>query len=633
VDRFVLRVGRWRCGNEKRLKPCVGVGFDSPIVSCCNDDDVTWSDAMALIAITNDPGAVTDMHRDVAFGPVYGDELSGLEVPTDDFHPIALKHPRRGEALCVVSSRSREVGRNHMRLNTPRPVGILPNVFGRGAEAATPYAVCRRAGEATVGGLPPGCVHVTDGNIFGSIPRWARDRQKGMGAIPGSIDTDHQPPMTVPLRHFVVGLGFLLVGTTLTAARHLGVAPGLSRLASVHLFFVGWICLTILGAMTLFVPVWSGVSLHSRRLADVQLGAFTLGLTGVIGSFLTLKTGWLIPFGLCLLAGFWVFAYNIFRTLCVSDGFDVTERHFLIALGFMLMLTVLGVSLAIDLTVPAISTTGLSRLGVVGAHATLAVFGAVLTTVYGALYQLGTMFTQTELHGLDHRLRLLEELSHPIGVVLLAGGRLVANPTVARIGGICVLLAAVAICGILARRLLEMHVDPTPMHTRYAVAVCALTLWAIGTAPAWVADPLSRTHLLGAEYAVPLLSIGAIGFIVIGTLYHVIPFVIWVNRYSDLLGLEDVPMIDDLYDDRIAAVDGVLLATGTALTVIAGASARFTPLASVGAVLVALGVAAFALNVGRVISRHGTHPIDQLVLGGLSPRRARTDTDPSTEAE
>jgi len=88
---------------------------------------------------------------------------------------------------------------------------------------------------------------------------------------------------------------------------------------------------------------------------------------------------------------------------------------------------------AIDFTIPTFSPVGVSRSGVVGAHATLAVFGAVLTTVYGALYQLGTMFTQTELHGIDHHLRTVE-ITHPTGVVVLAVGRLVAHTGVARVG-------------------------------------------------------------------------------------------------------------------------------------------------------------------------------------------------------
>ncbi|WP_128905566.1 heme-copper oxidase family protein [Halorubrum amylolyticum] len=444
-----------------------------------------------------------------------------------------------------------------------------------------------------------------------------------MGAIPGNIETDQQPPMTVPLRHFVVGLVFLVAGIGAGIGLHLNAVPGLGRLAHVHLLLAGWICITIMGAMTQFVPVWSGATLHSRRLANLQLGLVVVGLSGFVVAFLLVETPWLIPFAALMLVGFWAFAYNIVRTLGTVDEYDVTERHFLGALGFFLVLTVLGVLLAVDFTVPTFSRVGVSRSGVVGAHATLAVFGAVLTTVYGALYQLGTMFTQTELHGIDHRLRSVEEVAHPAGVVVLAAGRLVANAPAARVGGLLILFAASAFCLILARKLYEMRVERTPMHTRYIVAVGALALWIAVSAPAWISDPLTREHLLGAANAGHLLLLGAIGFVVVGTLYHVIPFVIWVNRYSDLLGLEDVPMIDDLYDDRLAAIDGVLIGGGSALIVGANLLEVAGTPALLGGVLVGVGVVAFVFNMVLVLVRHSPHSIDRIVLGSFSPRRAR----------
>jgi hypothetical protein len=323
-----------------------------------------------------------------------------------------------------------------------------------------------------------------------------------------------------------------------------------------------------------------------------------------------------------MLVGFWAFAYNIIRTLATVEEYDVTERHFLGALGFFLLLTVLGVLLAIDFTVPTFSRIGVSRSRVVGAHATLAVFGAVLTTVYGALYQLGTMFTQTELHGIDHRLRSIEEIAHPIGVVVLAVGRLVGHAPAARVGGLLILFAASAFSLILARKLYEMQVERTPMHTRYMVAVGALALWIAVTEPAWISDPLTRDHLLGAANAGHLLLLGAIGFVVVGTLYHIIPFVIWVNRYSDLLGLEDVPMIDDLYDDRIAAIDGVLLGGGSALIVGANLLEVAGTPGHLGGLLVGVGVVAFVSNLVLMLVRHSPHSIDRIVLGSFSPRRA-----------
>jgi len=438
-----------------------------------------------------------------------------------------------------------------------------------------------------------------------------------MGAIPGSIETDQGPPMTVPLRHFVVGLAFLFAGAAVALGVAVGVVPGFAGLSHVHLLLAGWVCVTIMGAMTQFVPVWSGVTLHSRRLANVQLTLVAVGLVGFAASLLGTATAWLAPFGAVMLVGFWTFAYNVARTLRAVDAFDVTERHFALSLGFFVVLTALGLLLAVDLTTGLLAERSLSRANVRGAHATVAVFGAVLTTVYGALYQLATMFTQTELHGVDHHLRRVEELGHPVGVALLATGRLLDAVVVARVGGALVVLAALSVGVVLARRLHEMRVERTPMHTRYAVVAPALAAWAVLTLPAWLADPTADAATFGAPGAVHLLVLGVVGFVVVGTLYHIVPFIVWVHRYSDRLGLEPVPMIDDLYDDRLAAADGACLAAGTLALVAADLAGGPDGLAPAGGALVCLGVLAFATNLLRVVHEHSPQSVGGLLAGTL----------------
>ncbi|QZP39830.1 hypothetical protein [Halobaculum magnesiiphilum] len=453
-----------------------------------------------------------------------------------------------------------------------------------------------------------------------------------MGAMPGNIETDHQPPMTVPLRHFVVGLGFLLGGVLVGIGIAADAVPGLGTLVHVHLLLAGWICITIMGAMTQFVPVWSGVTLYSRRLATVQLALVACGILGFSIALVFNMLGWLVPFGILMLAGFWTFVYNIVRTMIPMESYDVTERHFLIALGFFVLLTSLGLLLAIGFTRPVFGDLPIARGDVVMAHATLAVFGAVLTTVYGALYQLGTMFTQTELHGIDDYLRPVEELGHPVGVVLLALGRLVDIIAVARLGGVLVLAAALAFAIVLARRLYEMQVPRTPMHTRYAVVVPALTAWALATVPTWLRDPTAADSLFGAPTAVHLFVLGTVGFVVLGTLYHIVPFIVWVHRYSDLLGFEDVPMIDDLYDDRLAAADATLLVVGTLVLVLSDVF-QLPPSAQViGGGVVTIGVVVFTANMLRVIRIHSPHSLSQILLGSLDPRRKAVqaaESDPS----
>ncbi|MFB6111748.1 MAG: hypothetical protein ABEJ35_04335 [Halobacteriaceae archaeon] len=426
--------------------------------------------------------------------------------------------------------------------------------------------------------------------------------------------------MTVPLRHFVVGLGFLGLGVLVGLGQVAAVVPGLATLAHVHLLLVGWVCVTIMGAMTQFVPVWSGTTLYSRRLASVQLLLVVVGLLGVVTGLLLGAVAWLVPFGVLLLGGFWVFAYNVGRTLLTLDDYDVTERHFLLAVGFFVVLTGLGLVLAVDLSWPLFGGLPIDRAGVAGAHATIAVFGAILTTVYGALYQLGTMFTQTELHGLDGYLRRVEELGHPVGVVLLAGGRLLDGTTVAVVGAVLLLGAALALAAILGRKLLEMQVDRTPMHTRYAVVVPSLAGWALLTLPAWLTAPTAPAHRFGAAGAVHLLVLGTVGFVVVGTLYHIVPFVIWVHRYSDRLGYDAVPMVDDLYDDRLAAADGTLLAGGLLALVAADWLGLPAAVSGVGGALVAIGVLVFGTNMLLVIVEHSPHSLGRIVVGSLAPR-------------
>ena len=462
--------------------------------------------------------------------------------------------------------------------------------------------------------------------MFGDTGRGPETLPSPMGAVPGEVDTDHQPPMTVPLRHFVVGLGLLLGGLLVAVGVALDVAGGFAVLSHVHLLLAGWVCLTIMGAMTQFVPVWSGTALHSRRLASVQLWLVTIGLAGFAGSLLGGYMAWIPVFGGTMLLGFWTFVYNMGRTLASVSSYDVTERHFGIALGFFLLVSSLGVILAVGFVRPVFAGSSIGRANVLGAHATLAVFGAVLTTVLGALYQLATMFTQTELHGVDLHLRRVEEVAYPSGVLLLAVGRLLDTAAVARVGGLLVVGSLLGFAVILGRRLFETRVEWTPMLSRYAVVVPALTLWGLLTLPAWLGDPLAASALFGAPGTVHLLVVGVIGFVVLGTLYHVVPFIVWVHRYSDLLGYEAVPMIDDLYDDRIAAADFLLLGGGTTALVAADLLALPRATSAGGGGLVFVGALCFVANILQVIRTHSPHSLPGVLFETL-----RTDSDPARE--
>jgi len=164
------------------------------------------------------------------------------------------------------------------------------------------------------------------------------------------------------------------------------------------------------------------------------------------------------------------------------------------------------------------------------------------------------------------------------------------------------------------------------MLSRYAVVVASTGLWAVLTAPHWVTDPLARDTLFGAPGTVHLLVLGVVGFVVLGTLYHVVPFIVWDQRYSDLLGYEAVPMVDDLYSDRIAAVDFALLGGGTATLVASDLLPLPSTTAAVGGVSVLVGSLLFLANVAKVVREHSPRSLPEVLFG-----RVRTDRESSSD--
>ncbi|WP_238705281.1 hypothetical protein [Natrinema pallidum] len=426
-----------------------------------------------------------------------------------------------------------------------------------------------------------------------------------MNGIPGGLRTDQQPPMVIPLRHFLLALGFLAVGIGGGTVLAVATLPGLAGLARLHVLLVGWIAVTIMGAMTQFVPVWSGVSIHSRRLAVAQLWLVTVGLLGFGAALLAGAFAWLPVASALMLAGIWTFVYNVGRTIIRARPFDFTERHFALALACFALVAPLGALLATDFTTPVFESVPVNRFEIHGSHATLALFGALLATVVGALFQLTKMFTQAEPNRWGDRLLALEQLCFPAGLAALVVGRGLTIAPIARVGAVALLVGLAAFAVVVAQLLAGATVERSPMLARYWLVVAALVAWIALAAPAWWTDPLAYESLFGYPGTRTLLLFGVFGLVVIGSLYHIVPFIIWIERYSDRLGFEQVPMIDDLYDDRLERADFWLLFVGFAGLSLAPLVDLPAVVPTASSLLATIGVGVFIANMLLTIHRHG----------------------------
>lgn len=432
-------------------------------------------------------------------------------------------------------------------------------------------------------------------------------------------------PVWIPIGHFVVGFSFLLIGLIISWELFVGGISSPSRLIVIHLLVIGWVGITIIGAMSQFVPVWSGIPLHSSRLAVVQLFFLSIGLLGFaiglfVGSYIT------VWFALVLAGGFVIFGYNIGQTLICARPWDRTEFLFVVSVLSFLAAVAGGVTLLIDhhvaiLPIILADQIMLHRTGLIGVHVTLALFGGIWCAIAGALYQLAPMLTQSTQTKSDRLLQHVGTYSLPPGVALLALGRAIEVPMVIQIGGVGVAIGILLLSLYVGRQVRNATAGYSAITDRYILMAICGGGWAVLAVMTWLQEPLSITSRFGEGTIGVILLGGAIGFLIMGTLYHIVPFLIWIDRYSAKIGYGPIPTVDDLYNHRLERLE--LLATlGGLATLTLGHSLGIGTLTAIGFISLLTGIALFVTNMSIVILGPA-----RVVQRSSTPSIGRSDPD------
>jgi hypothetical protein len=184
-----------------------------------------------------------------------------------------------------------------------------------------------------------------------------------------------------------------------------------THLTHIHLPLLGFITLTILGAMhNLFPSVLNG-RLHSPLLARLTFLLLPAGIIALVAGFV-LSHVWIeIGAGVLLLTGTAVSAYNMLRSwLDAGRPSNTTVDHFLIAIVFLVLAVLSGILVAVNrLWDPPKMPFGNLHLV---AYTHLALVGFVVQTIFGALaYLLPIMLALSRVKSNKKRAPYLVRLS------------------------------------------------------------------------------------------------------------------------------------------------------------------------------------------------------------------------------
>jgi hypothetical protein len=366
-------------------------------------------------------------------------------------------------------------------------------------------------------------------------------------------------------------------------------------LAVTHITILGWIALTIFGAIFQLISIILKVKLHSEKLAYIQYFFHITGMILLVTSFYLFNFGtMMVVGGSMLMFAVILFLFNLGITLNKGEKRNLTGI-FLVASNIYLFLTVLlGLLLAINLGFPFIPGDHLVLLTV---HAHLGVAGWIGMVIAGVSMKLIPMFTLS--HGYSVK------PAWGVFILLNAG---VMGFSLFRIFGLAeasdyVFAPMIALGFILffyqiiliIKKRMKKNLDLGIKFSLFAYTALVVGL-SIGISILFSGGngffgDINPNIIYGF-----IFIFGFITQLIFGQMYKIIPFLIWFHYYSSKVGLSKVPLLKDLLNNNLTKTQ--YYATNSALIIIlAGLVSGSGEILLGGLILYLTGVLLFSYNI------------------------------------
>lgn len=375
-----------------------------------------------------------------------------------------------------------------------------------------------------------------------------------------SIVSAYAPPFKIVAKYFAAAIIFfvilnlmLLLNYSLIAGHHFQ-----PKILSInHIATLGWITMIIFGAMFQLVPVVLETKLFSEKLAEIQFWIYLVGVIGLVYFFWVFDTGINMTISAILLnLAMFIFSFNIIVTMRSVKKWNVTAWYLAAAIFYLIVTAIAGLLLAINLWTPYIKLDHLQYLNL---HAHVAFIGWVSMVIMGVSFKLIPMFTLSHGFPLTNAKRAFWIIN--IGLLGISTIMHYKDTTFLYyifIGfivlGIIFFLLQIY---IIFKNRIRKKFDIGIKFSFVAYLMLGLTTL-LGTSIAFV-DYENFTNLtLVYGY---MIIFGYISMLIVGQMYKIVPFLVWYHKYSSKVGIEKVPMLKDMFNEKSAQIEFYLMLT------------------------------------------------------------------------
>ena len=407
-----------------------------------------------------------------------------------------------------------------------------------------------------------------------------------------SISQDFAPPFKLIAPFFIIGSFFYLFSTFFLFSFDITTLSvyDSSTLAFVHLFLLGFIMMIIFGEMAQLVPVVLEVGHFGVELFYAIWPLLLIGSTLMVFGFLYSPA--LLPYGgVVVLTSMMIFVMEIFMTISKVKSLTLVMSSVLISNTFLFfgiifgLLMALGYAGVIDITI----------ISFLKGHIALVLGGYIIITIMGLSVVLVPMFTLSHSFSLKPLEIAIYMMSVAVVVIVLA-----SYFEINFLEYVGYFLAFLSMLFYFYLIYIIYSTRPRKENDVYAIS---LMFSHISMLVSLVFAPLyfvvaKDEFLLASGW---ILFFGFFGFLITGHIYKIIPFLVWFEKFSPLVGKQKVPMLADMVPYKSSQAQFIFCAVGVILITLA-ILFRSDVLVGAGASFLVVGALAFVRSVFYMIN-------------------------------
>lgn len=370
-----------------------------------------------------------------------------------------------------------------------------------------------------------------------------------------SLATEMAPPFVLVAHFFIAGIVFLSIsGVALLfmSSDISGYIISSSLAAFSHLYLLGFVMMVIFGAMYQLLPVVLEAPIFSKDFAYIQFYMYIIGFSMMVGGFSVAELHLLIPYGAVITyVSMLIFCFNVFLTFYRLENVTLVSKFLLIGTVFLFISVSLGLLIGLSIG------HGLLSIDIdswVKAHMIGTLGGFVMMIVMGVSMVLIPMFSLS--HGYDEKWIKVALYFYTIGTALWMVALILQMPWMVQAAssvcmGFGIFCFVVQIYIIFKQRARKQN-DYWVKNVVFALvclvssALCCMFYFALGSS------------MLGILAGV-LFFFGFLLSFIVGHIYKILPFLIWYEKFSPLVGKQKVPLLYQMIHKKVADVQTGML--------------------------------------------------------------------------